>query len=42
MENIYVFAEDFHAGSVITQCSHTCILIFIQNSPIFMATDNKT
>ena len=41
VEYINVFAEDFNEGIVITQCSHTCTLIFTKNTPIFIVTDNK-
>jgi hypothetical protein len=32
--NIHVFAGANHSGNVVTCCSHTGILVFVQNSPI--------
>lgn len=33
--NIYTFVDANHAGNVVTtRCSHTVILLFVQNSPI--------
>jgi hypothetical protein len=32
--NIYTFVDANHAGNLVTQQSHTGILLFVQNSPI--------
>ena len=32
--SISAFVDANHAGNVITQCSHSGILIFVQNAPI--------
>ena len=31
---VHVFVDANHAGNVVTQRSHTGILLFVQNSPI--------
>eukprot|EP00957_Ditylum_brightwellii_P196053 14937494-Ditylum_brightwellii.AAC.1 len=32
--NIHAFVDANHAGNVVTKRSHTCIIKFVQNTPI--------
>jgi hypothetical protein len=34
MVTISAFVDANHAGNIVTQCSHTGVLIFVQNTPI--------